>query len=96
MNNLGDLKEAILEGSAQRIRPIFMTVCAITGGLLPIMWGMGTGATVMKRIAAPMVGGMISATALSLIVIPVIYYLWKSREIKRLPKTTSENQQITN
>ncbi|WP_020404894.1 efflux RND transporter permease subunit, partial [Gracilimonas tropica] len=56
MNNLGDLKEAIFEGSAQRIRPIFMTVCAITGGLLPIMWGAGTGATVMKRIAAPMVG----------------------------------------
>lgn len=91
MNNLSDLKEAILEGSAQRIRPIFMTVCAITGGLLPIMWGMGTGATVMKRIAAPMVGGMISATALSLIVIPVIYYIWRSREVKRLTRTTSED-----
>jgi Cu(I)/Ag(I) efflux system membrane protein CusA/SilA len=50
----------------------------------------------MKRIAAPMVGGMISATILSLVVIPVIYYLWKSREVKRLVKTASENQQLTN
>ncbi|MBN2732985.1 MAG: efflux RND transporter permease subunit [Balneolaceae bacterium] len=96
MNNLDDLRQAIFEGSAQRIRPIFMTVCAITGGLLPIMWGTGTGATVMKRIAAPMVGGMISATILSLVVIPVIYYLWKSREVKRLPETTDEDQQVTN
>lgn len=90
MKNLDDLKQAIFEGSAQRIRPIFMTVCAITGGLLPIMWGAGTGATVMKRIAAPMVGGMVSATILSLVVIPVIYYLWKSREVKRLAKTTTK------
>ncbi|TYP93601.1 Cu(I)/Ag(I) efflux system membrane protein CusA/SilA [Fodinibius salinus] len=96
MNNLEDLKQAIFEGSAQRIRPIFMTVCAITGGLLPIMWGMGTGATVMKRIAAPMVGGMISATILSLVVLPVIYYLWKSREVKQLAQTTNDDQQITN
>ncbi|SHF11544.1 Cu(I)/Ag(I) efflux system membrane protein CusA/SilA [Fodinibius roseus] len=95
MKNLDDLKQAIFEGSAQRIRPIFMTVCAITGGLLPIMWGTGTGATVMKRIAAPMVGGMISATVLSLVVLPVIYYLWKSREVKKLA-ATSEDQQITN
>lgn len=96
MNNISDLKEAIFEGSAQRIRPIFMTVCAITGGLLPIMWGAGTGATVMKRIAAPMVGGMVSATILSLVVLPVIYYLWKSREVKRLAETTNEDQQRTN
>ena len=83
MNSMDDLKQAILEGSAQRIRPIFMTVCAIIAGLLPIMWGTGTGAIVMKRIAAPMVGGMVSATLLSLIVLPVIYYLWKSREVKQ-------------
>ncbi|MFH5886007.1 efflux RND transporter permease subunit [Halalkalibaculum sp. DA3122] len=95
MNSLEDLKQAIFEGSAQRIRPIFMTVCAITGGLLPIMWGTGTGATVMKRIAAPMVGGMVSATILSLVVIPVIYYLWKSREVKKLA-ATNEDQQISN
>ncbi|NGP90054.1 efflux RND transporter permease subunit [Fodinibius halophilus] len=95
MNSLEDLKQAIFEGSAQRIRPIFMTVCAITGGLLPIMWGTGTGATVMKRIAAPMVGGMVSATILSLVVLPVIYYLWRSREVKKIT-ATSEDQQITN
>ncbi|MDZ7660540.1 CusA/CzcA family heavy metal efflux RND transporter [Fodinibius sp.] len=96
MNSLDDLKQAIIEGSAQRIRPIFMTVFATIAGLLPIMWGVGTGATVMKRIAAPMVGGMVSATILSLVVLPVIYYLWKSREIKRLPKTASEDQQVNN
>mgnify|MGYP005843585913 CR=1 FL=1 len=96
MKSLDDLKEAIFEGSAQRIRPIFMTVCAITGGLLPIMWGTGTGAIVMKRIAAPMVGGMVSATILSLVVLPVIYYLWRSREVKRIANDTSKDQQITN
>ncbi|MGK7369008.1 MAG: efflux RND transporter permease subunit [Candidatus Halalkalibacterium sp. M3_1C_030] len=94
MKNLDDLKQAIFEGSAQRIRPIFMTVCAITGGLLPIMWGAGTGATVMKRIAAPMVGGMVSATILSLVVLPVIYYLWKSREVKKLASASEEEKQI--
>ena len=94
MKNLDDLKQAIFEGSAQRIRPIFMTVCAITGGLLPIMWGAGTGATVMKRIAAPMVGGMASATILSLVVLPVIYYLWKSREVKKLASASTEENQI--
>lgn len=91
MNSLDDLKKAIMAGSAQRIRPIFMTVCAIIAGLLPIMWGTGTGATVMKRIAAPMVGGMISATLLSLVVLPVVYYLWKSREVKELAKATRKN-----
>ena len=96
MNNLEDLKHAVMEGSAQRIRPIFMTVFSTTGGLLPIMWGMGTGAAVMKRIAAPMVGGMVTATILSLVVLPVVYYLWKSREVKRLTKTTGEDQQLTN
>ncbi len=94
MKNLDDLKQAIFEGSAQRIRPIFMTVCAITGGLLPIMWGAGTGATVMKRIAAPMVGGMVSTTILSLVVLPVIYYLWKSREVKKLASASEEEKQI--
>ncbi len=73
-----------------------MTVFSTTGGLLPIMWGIGTGAAVMKRIAAPMVGGMVTATILSLVVLPVVYYLWKSREVKQLTKTTGEDQQLTN
>ncbi|NIA28997.1 MAG: CusA/CzcA family heavy metal efflux RND transporter [Actinobacteria bacterium] len=84
MRSLDDLKEAIFRGTAMRIRPIFMTVTAIIAGLLPIMWGHGTGSQVMKRIAAPMVGGMITSTILTLVVIPSIYYLWKSHEVKRL------------
>src|ERR1044071_7699074 len=72
-----DLREAILEGAAQRVRPVMMTVAAIIGGLLPIMWTTGTGADVMKRIAAPMIGGMVSSTILTLLVIPVLYALWR-------------------
>ena len=72
-----DLREAILEGAAQRVRPVMMTVAAIMGGLLPIMWTTGTGADVMKRIAAPMIGGMVSSTILTLLVIPVLYALWR-------------------
>ncbi len=75
----GALHEAITEGASRRIRPIMMTVSAIVGGLIPIMWGSGTGSEVMKRIAAPMVGGMVTATILTLIVIPVVYALWKGR-----------------
>lgn len=82
MRKLDNLKEAIFEGTAMRVRPIFMTVSAIIAGLLPIMWSHGTGSQVMKRIAAPMVGGMVTSTLLTLVVIPVIYYLWKSREVK--------------
>ncbi len=75
--NRGHLNEAIEEGSALRVRPIMMTVITTTAGLLPILWGHGTGSQVMKRIAAPMVGGMMSATILTLIVVPTIYGLWK-------------------
>jgi len=82
LNTLEDLHKAIIEGTGMRIRPIMMTVFAIVGGLLPIMWGSGTGSEVMKRIAAPMVGGMISATLLTLIVIPAIYAIWKGRSLR--------------
>jgi Cu(I)/Ag(I) efflux system membrane protein CusA/SilA len=68
-----------MEGAVQRVRPKMMTVAAIMGGLLPIMWTTGTGADVMKRIAAPMIGGMVSSTILTLIVIPVLYFIWKRR-----------------
>ncbi|MFQ5825661.1 MAG: efflux RND transporter permease subunit, partial [bacterium] len=78
MNHISDLKEAVLEGTAMRLRPIIMTMTAIIAGLLPIMWGGGTGSQVMRRIAAPMVGGMLTTTALSLLVIPTIYFIWKS------------------
>ena len=70
-----DLTQAILEGAALRIRPVAMTVAVIIAGLLPIMWGSGTGSEVMRRIAAPMIGGMITATLLSLLVIPAVYRL---------------------
>ena len=81
---LADLDDAIMRGAALRVRPLMMTVFAIIAGLLPIMWGTGTGSEVMRRIAAPMVGGMISATILTLIVIPAIYALVKGAVITRI------------
>ncbi len=78
-----DLYAAIMEGAVERVRPKMMTVTAIMAGLLPIMWGTGTGAEVMSRIAAPMVGGMISSTVLTLAVIPAIYGLVKAWELRR-------------
>ena len=80
---VGDLYEAIMEGAVERVRPKMMTVVAIMAGLLPILWGTGTGSEVMSRIAAPMVGGMISSTVLTLAVIPAIYALVKQWRIKR-------------
>jgi Cu(I)/Ag(I) efflux system membrane protein CusA/SilA len=78
-----DIKEAVVEGALLRVRPIIMTVAAIVAGLLPIMLGGGTGSEVMRRIAAPMVGGMISATLLTLVVIPALFLLWRSRQSSR-------------
>jgi Cu(I)/Ag(I) efflux system membrane protein CusA/SilA len=80
--NLDDLKSAILEGGALRVRPKAMTAAAIIGGLLPVMYGTGTGSEIMNRIAAPMVGGMLSAVLLTLLVLPVVYFLWKKRSLK--------------
>jgi Cu(I)/Ag(I) efflux system membrane protein CusA/SilA len=83
MTSLGDLQEAVEEGAVKRIRPKMMTVMAILMGLLPIMWSHGAGADVMKRIAAPMVGGVITSFALELLIYPVIFTLWKwHREVK--------------
>ena len=72
-----------MEGAVERVSPKTMTFIAITAGLLPIMWGSGTGSEVMRRIAAPMVGGMISSTVLTLIVIPAIYAIVKEFAIRR-------------
>ena len=80
---LRDLYDAVMEGAVERVRPKLMTVAAIMAGLLPILWGAGAGASVMKRIAAPMVGGMVSSTLLTLLVIPAVYSLWKEREVIR-------------
>src|SRR5512146_1452242 len=79
--SLQDLYDAVVEGAVERVRPKLMTVTAIMAGLLPILWGSGTGASVMKRIAAPMVGGMISSTVLTLVVIPAVYSLWKEQAV---------------
>lgn len=81
LHSTADLREAIIEGAVQRVRPKMMTASAIIIGLLPIMWSHGTGADVMKRIAAPMIGGMVSSTILTLIVIPVLYMLWRGRSL---------------
>jgi len=78
-----EVRSAVVDGALLRIRPIMMTVAAIIAGLLPIMLGSGTGSEVMRRIAAPMVGGMVSATVLTLVVIPAIFLLWKSSGLQR-------------
>ena len=82
-----------MQGAVLRVRPLMMTVFAIIAGLLPIMWGTGTGSEVMRRIAAPMVGGMISATVLTLIVIPAIYALVKEVTILRADAATARRPQ---
>ncbi len=82
LNNMFELKEAIIHGAVKRIRPKIMTVMAASMGLMPIMWSMGTGADVMKRIAAPMVGGLFTSFIMELLVYPAIYLLWKKRELK--------------
>jgi Cu(I)/Ag(I) efflux system membrane protein CusA/SilA len=78
-----DLHEAIVEGAVQRLRPKVMTVGVMFLGLLPILWSNGTGADVMKRIAAPMVGGIFTSFLLELLVYPAIYSIWRSREVGR-------------
>ena len=76
-----DLVEAIIHGAVKRVRPKAMTVLAAMLGLLPIMWSAGAGADVMKRIAAPMVGGLVTSFVLELLVYPAVYFLWKKREL---------------
>jgi Cu(I)/Ag(I) efflux system membrane protein CusA/SilA len=87
LNGPAELKQAVLEGAARRVRPKFMTVATMFFGLLPIMWSTGTGSDVMKRIAAPMIGGILTSFVLELIVYPAIYHFWKSRfELKFIPE----------
>jgi Cu(I)/Ag(I) efflux system membrane protein CusA/SilA len=91
MRDRAELTEAIVEGAAHRIRPKMMTVCAILLGLLPILLGHGSGADVMKRIAAPMVGGVVTSFVLELLVYPAIFAWWKGR---RLPERIA-TQEVT-
>ena len=90
--NRRHLNAAIEEGAALRVRPKMMTVVAIMAGLAPIMWSHGSGSQVMKRIAAPMIGGMVSATILTLIVVPVIYGIWKGWRLPEDKGQITENQ----
>ncbi len=83
MRSLKDLQEAISEGAVKRVRPKMMTVMAIIMGLLPIMWSHGAGADVMKRIAAPMIGGIVTSFVLELVIYPVIFEIWRGRGIKK-------------
>jgi Cu(I)/Ag(I) efflux system membrane protein CusA/SilA len=83
LRDRSDVDTAVTEGAVKRVRPIMMTVMAIIAGLVPILWGHGAGADVMKRIAAPMVGGMVTSTVLTLVVIPAIYSLWRERQLRR-------------
>jgi Cu(I)/Ag(I) efflux system membrane protein CusA/SilA len=95
--SLPDLYQAVMEGAVERVRPKMMTVVAIMAGLLPILWGSGAGASVMQRIAAPMVGGMISSTVLTLVVIPAVYALWKERTLpgqRELPSRAKRLQPL--
>jgi len=95
MNSIDDLYKAIIEGAAPRIRPIFMTVAANIFGLVPVMWSTGTGADVMKRIAAPVMGGLTSSTILTLIVLPAIYMIWKGDGgMKEKPKKKIDDRKI--
>ena len=80
----GTLRSAVLHGAGMRIRPVMMTAAAIVAGLLPILYGTGTGSEVMSRIAAPMVGGMVSAVILTLLVVPAIYYMWRKKTINKM------------
>ena len=80
--SLAQLQQAIIEGAGLRVRPVMMTVATIVIGLLPVLYGTGTGSEVMSRIAAPMVGGMVSAIMLTLLVIPAVYLLWRKKAIK--------------
>ena len=82
MRTRSDVDAAVEYGAVERVRPKMMTVTAIMAGLVPILWSDGAGADVMKRIAAPMVGGMVTSTLLTLIVIPAVYSLWKEREVR--------------
>jgi Cu(I)/Ag(I) efflux system membrane protein CusA/SilA len=91
MRNLNDLRGAVEDGAVRRIRPKMMTVMAILMGLFPIMWSTGAGADVMKRIATPMVGGVVTSFVLELLIYPVIFTVWKGWRLKHGDKPVPPN-----
>jgi Cu(I)/Ag(I) efflux system membrane protein CusA/SilA len=82
LRNAGELDEAIVHGAVKRVRPKMMTVAAAMMGLLPLMWSTGTGADMMKRVAAPMIGGLVTSFVLELLVYPAVYKMWKGKNLK--------------
>jgi len=83
LKSQADLHDSIIDGAVQRVRPKMMTVMSTMLGLLPLMWSLGTGADVMKRIAAPMVGGLVTSTLLTLLIIPIVYSLWRGWSLNK-------------
>lgn len=88
LNNRNDLADSIYEGAVKRVRPKIMTISVIVAGLLPILWSTGAGADVMKRIATPMVGGVVTSGIMELAIYPIIFYLWRSRRLPKAGKFT--------
>ena len=95
MLSLGDLRDAIYHGAVKRVRPKAMTAAVIIAGLVPILWSHGAGADVMKRIATPMIGGIVTSTVMELAVYPAIYFLWRSRQLKGELRTEMSTAQAT-
>jgi Cu(I)/Ag(I) efflux system membrane protein CusA/SilA len=90
MRNVDDLRDAIYHGAVKRVRPKAMTACVIIAGLAPILWSHGAGADVMKRIATPMVGGVVTSTLMELLVYPAIFYIWRSRALSKQQLTLNQ------
>ena len=95
MLSLGDLRDAIYHGAVKRVRPKAMTAAVIIAGLMPILWSHGAGADIMKRIATPMIGGIVTSTVMELAVYPAIYFLWRSRQLKGELRTEMSTAQAT-
>jgi Cu(I)/Ag(I) efflux system membrane protein CusA/SilA len=86
MTGMADLIAAVMEGAPPRLRPLLMTAGANIFGLMPVMWATGTGADTMKRIAAPMIGGLVSTLLMTLVILPAIYTIWKGFEVRTLSR----------
>src|SRR5205809_4333972 len=95
MRNVTDLRDAIYHGAVKRVRPKAMTAAVIIAGLLPILWSHGAGADVMKRIATPMVGGVVTSTLMELLVYPAIFFLWRARRFTKESGTGDELVEAT-
>jgi len=94
LNGHADLKAVVLEGAAKRIRPKFMTVATMAIGLFPILWSAGMGTDLMKRIAVPMVGGLASSFLMELLVYPVVYSIWRERQMSQSAELVASDTRL--